>query len=491
MNSSLAEAQRAQQSGNHEEAEKIYKKILTETPENPEAHLGLGLIYGENGRLEDAIRSITSAITARPDYGEAWFQLCDYADRLALYDLSCFAGQHTVRLLPNVPRAFLRYGLSLSRLGKDAEAIECYQKALFLDPSLIKAAVNACVSYKNLSRYQEAEESISLALKAAGFENALDNPDQQNEDEYTYIHWHLALIELLFGRYKEGFAHYRARFKGGTNWRRFEDPRPLWKGEDLKNKRILVTLEQGYGDVLMFCRYLPLLKEKGAYVIFQTQAALAPFFRGWSGADEIIIYDNPMETFFDYHIALFDLPFLFGTTFETLPKKIPYLPTPSFDQKTSLEDRGLKKVGLVWAGEAANARDKHRSIPLQLFEDILDQKNLKFYSLTRTLRDGDKALLKKHDVIDLSERLHDFSDTAKFINQLDLVITCDTAVAHLAGGMGKKVWVLLPKAPDWRWLLEREDSPWYPTTRLFRQAQKGDWRDPLLHVKIALNEGDF
>ncbi|HXE42241.1 MAG TPA: hypothetical protein VN516_04370, partial [Candidatus Baltobacteraceae bacterium] len=282
------------------------------------------------------------------------------------------------------------------------------------------------------------------------------------------------------------FARYRARFKDLGDLKRPNFAQPLWRGEDLTGKTILVCDEQGYGDTLMFCRYLPLLKARGAKVIFSVHPVLEPLFTGWSGADTVIVHGQPVPAF-DFHAATFDLPHRFGTTLETIPAKVPYLPLPELDAATRLDPTSKKKIAVVWGGSPLHKNDENRSIPLSVFAEVFEE-DAQFYSLNRDMKPGDAELLPRLPVINLALRLKNFADAAQFIRQCDLVITCDTATAHLAGGLGGKVWVLLPFAPDWRWLLNRDDSPWYPSMRLFRQARAGDWAEVISRVKKALRD---
>jgi hypothetical protein len=289
----------------------------------------------------------------------------------------------------------------------------------------------------------------------------------------------------LRGDFHHGFAHYRARFKKEGRAPRLPFPRPLWQGEDLRGKKILVVGEQGFGDVLMLCRFALLLKAKGARVVLLAHEALAELLNLAALADEILC-EAPLEQGdFDYQTSLFDLPYRFGTNIGTIPHAS-YLPSPPADEATKLSDAGRPKIGVVWAGKHGYGDDRRRSLSLGMFADLFNETGAQFFNMTRKLESGDAEILEQHSVIDLSSKLGDFLATARFIAQLNLVVTCDTAVAHLAGGMGKKVWVLLPFAPDWRWLLAREDSPWYPSMRLFRQNKKADWAEVVARARKEL-----
>jgi lipoprotein NlpI len=468
MSDLLQQAVAAQRANNLDEAERLYHQALAEQPGRADAHFNLGMICGQQGRAVEALSEFRQAVTLKPDFAEAWFMLCEFADQAGLHDLNLLAGEQTVKLLPKAPRAWLRYGLALSRLGRDEEACDAYRRALTLDPTLVNAWVNLCFSSKSLGRVDEAEAAIRLAITSAGL---TFDTDENAEERYSYPHYHLALIDLLRGRYREGFSYFRSRFKGGTDWRRMESSRPLWRGADLKGKTILVTAEQGFGDTLMVARYVPLLKARGARVVFQVQPALARLFRAWPSADAVIAIGEPVGDAFDTHVPIFDLPYVFGTTLETVPAAVPYLPLMQPEAKTVLAGDGRPKVGVIWAGQPGNIRGKNRTLPLAVFSELFRETGCQFFNLTRDIKPGDADLLKSHGVTDL-----------------DLIITCDTATAHLAGGMGKKTWVLLPFVADWRWGLVPDTCAWYPTARLFKQRQRDDWSDAVSAVHAGLRD---
>ncbi|MDP9127292.1 MAG: tetratricopeptide repeat-containing glycosyltransferase family protein [Pseudomonadota bacterium] len=488
MSNLIADAISAHQAGRLTEAEALYRQILDAEPALADIRYNLGLIHGQLGRPWDAVREISAALESRPDFGQGWFMLCEFADIIEQHELNSFAATQAVRLLPDNPRAWLRHGLAFSRLERPEQAIEAYRRAVDLDPWLVKAWVNLCVTYKSIGRYSEAETAIRRAIAAAGEPIPDETGDEVDEAAFSYLHWHLALIELLSGRYKEGFSHFRARFRGGTDWKRFESDRPLWRGEDLRGKTILVLIEQGFGDAVMLCRYLHWLKADGARVIFQAQPALLPLFAGWPGADEVSAFGARLEASYDYHTAIFDLPHRFGATYETVPRAVPYLSAPPGDTESVLPDAGGLKIGVIWAGQPENTRGRNRSVPLEILAEIFKTKPCQFFSLTRDKRAGDAELIKKLPLTDLGPLLTDFGVTAQFMDQMDLVISCDTATAHLAGALGKTVWTLLPFVPDWRWALEREDNVWYPTMRLFRQSQRDVWQDVVARVAAALGQ---
>jgi Flp pilus assembly protein TadD len=481
MNDIIQQAIAAQQANRLDEAERLYLLALQNEPQRADAHFNLGMIYRQQDRVADALRAFSLAADIKPDFDLAWLALSECAGVLGKDELAVKASKRVIELMPNTAQAWIRHGLTLNAFQRDEEAIAAYRRVTELEPKLATGWINLSVSLKNAGQFREAETSILNGIANTGVPLSID---EDAEADYGLLHWHLALSKLGFGEYREGFAYFRARFKGGTSWKRLDDPRPLWRGENLQGKTILVTAEQGHGDMLMMARYLPLLKSQGAKALFQTHPALLPYFSGWNGVDEVISTDAPLGIAFDFHVPVFDLPYRFQTTRETIPSQ-PYLPLPEADDKTRLSAKG-RKIGVVWAGQSKNIRDKIRSIPLDVFGEIFSAADATFYNLTYEVQPEQAAFLKQHNIINLVPQIRSFADTARYVSQLDLIITCDTAIAHLAGGMGKPVWILLPFNPDWRWGYEEKNTPWYPTARLFRQNRSGDWADVMQRVREAL-----
>lgn len=464
-----------------------YRQAIALNPSHAEAYNNLALCLVHEKQMKEALRQAQKSVDIAPSYGEGWLTLCNVAEQTGDYELALKAGEHNTRLQPNNNRAWFGYGVALNRLERHEEAIEAYKRALILKPDRADIWDNLGQTYQSLMRLEEAEAIFRKTIEVAGQIIADEDRREVEENEYGNRHWHLALLELLRGKYKQGFARYRARFNDVKALTRRVSQKPLWKGENLAGKTILVCDEQGFGDTLMLARYLPLLKAQGASVKTLVHPALAPLFRTWPVIEDVIEHDHPASAF-DYHASFFDLPHRLDTSLATIPAQIPYLPLLEPDEKTKLSSDGRPRIGIAWGGSPLHKGDLKRSIPLALFAGILTDKRAQFFSLNRDMKQGDQELLPKLPVIDLAPRLGNFADAARFMRQLDLIITCDTATAHLAGGLGKPVWVLIPFSPDWRWLSEREDSPWYPTLRLFRQSQGGKWDDVIAKVKSALSE---
>ena len=294
----------------------------------------------------------------------------------------------------------------------------------------------------------------------------------------------------MTGDFERGWTEYEWRREAPAaklTGRHF--PQPRWLGEDISGKTILLHSEQGLGDSIQFCRYVPLVAARGARVLVEVERPLCELMKGLAGTAQVIAKGEPLPNF-DIQCPLPSLPLAFKTRLETIPSTAPYLRVP----RQALEHwSGLLgpkrrlRIGLAWAGNAKHVRDRERSMRLRDLLPLLDIE-ASFVSLQKELRSGETEMLESCDMLQFGKDLGDFSDTAALISQLDLVISVDTSVAHLAGALGKPVWILLTRAPDWRWLLNREDSPWYPAARLFRQSDSREWSSVVAQVRDALLE---
>ncbi|MBC7881435.1 MAG: tetratricopeptide repeat protein, partial [Anaerolineae bacterium] len=380
-----------------------------------------------------------------------------------------------VRLNPQFPEAYCALGNTQISQGKLSEAEASYRQAIALKADYGEAHSNLGNVFLELKQYRAALKAYQHALEIQP-DLATANANQA----YAY---------LIQGDYKNGWEKYEWRWRTGfLNPRTF--PQPLWNGEDLSGKRIFIYAEQGFGDTFQFIRYLKLLKEKGAIVLLECRAAEYALLRSYSEAHQLLVRGEP-EPNFDFHLPLLSLPKVFETTLQSIPLEIPYLWAPGNCQLSQALQETLKvtpgfKIGFVWSASTMRFTDRKRACPLALLGQLFGLPHLSWFSLYK----GElaKELEVFPAVVDLGSHVQDFADTAWAIAQLDLVITVDTSVAHLAGAMGKPTWVLLPYAADWRWLVDREDSPWYPTVRLFRQPHADDWRSVIENLGIALCE---
>lgn len=385
-----------------------------------------------------------------------------YDDALVLYDDAAYRW-------PNLALLWNNRGNTLLELARYAEAAESYNHALKLAPELHDARVALASCLQAIGYLNEALAACDTVLRAL--------PD------HAEAHWNRALLLLLHGQYAEGWQEYEWRWKK----RRFTSPlrrfsQPQWQGEPLTGKTILIHAEQGFGDTLQFCRYVPLIAASASQVVFECHPPLAALMATLGPGITVVTMGQPLPPF-DCHLPLLSLPRLLGTTLESIPCSVPYLQAPAdripFWQSVMPRD-GLRKVGLCWAGNSYP--DPGRSIPVAAQAPLADCGGVSFVSL-QLGEGGERSSLH---MVNLTMLVRDFADTAALVAQLDLVITIDTAVAHLAGALGKQVWVLLPAAPDWRWGLGRDDCPWYPTMRLYRQQQQSHWTAVLEQVAAAL-----
>ncbi len=313
----------------------------------------------------------------------------------------------------------------------------------------------------------------------------------QLKPDYALAHWNLSLILLLWGDFENGWAEHEWRRRTTVESHPREFEQPMWDGGDLHGRTILLHHEQGFGDMIQFVRYAPLVAERGGRVILSCPAELASLLREIPEIAEVHDGDDLPE--FDCHCPMLSLPFVFKTRLETIPAKTPYLKAPDESVARWREILGAKngklRVGLAWAGNPRRRLDRRRSVTLEQLEPLAMVKGIRFYSLQKSRTPQASAGVPAGmELIDLSDRLPDFAETAGAIENLDLVISVDTAVAHLAGTMGKPVWVLVGFVPASRWMLDRNDSPWYPTMRLFRQPAMDDWETPIAQIAQALKE---
>jgi hypothetical protein len=367
--------------------------------------------------------------------------------------------------------------VALQKQGQCAEAIEDCAKAIRLKPDYAEAYNAMAAALQMQGRHAEAIENYRQTLRL--------KPD------YAEVHNNLGMVLLLTGKFAEGWAEYQWRLyaKDVAYPHRYENPR--WDGSSFADRTLLVHYEQGLGDNLQFVRYLPMVKARGGTVIFEVRKSLLGLLRGFPGIDELVeaSFDVKPAVDFDIYTSLLELPRIFGTTLETIPADVPYIHADSGKVeywKSRLAGNDFK-VGIVWAGKPTNKNDRNRSCPLEQFASLAQIPGVRLYGLQK----GQAAtqleeLSDKIAVTDLDSQIEDFTDTAAVIENLDLVVSVDTAVLHLAGAMGKPVWALLPFTSDWRWMLDRRDSPWYPTMKLFRQRKWGDWDDVFQRVAEEL-----
>lgn len=375
--------------------------------------------------------------------------------------------RQALAIRPDLDCLYNNLGIALFRQGRLSEALEFYRIVALRTPHEPAAQSNVAYTLQRMGRVEEAIEHYQNALKI--------NP----QHEKTHSNYALAL--LLAGRYSEGWAEYE--YRSIPILKKY--PQPVWADESLSDTTIVVHTEQGFGDTIQFVRYLPMLHDRGASIILHGSPELYRLL-SHHGDYQVIRHGDPLPAF-DLQCGLLSLPHRFGTILDTIPRAMSYLNAERDGacqwQKRMTPYRGMK-VGLVWAGNPKNTEDAERSISFDLLQPLLDVRNITFFSLQKKLAlPQTQTLPLSVQWVDWTSELSDFADTAALIANLDLVIAVDTAVAHLAAALGRPVWTMLEYSPDFRWLLHREDTPWYPTMRLFRQSQHGDW--PAVIQKVA------
>jgi tetratricopeptide (TPR) repeat protein len=458
------------------EALRSYDRALALRPDDAETLVNRGVTLHELKQSAEALSSYDRALIIEPsnvdaitNRGVALHDLGQYGEALASHE-------RALALQPDHAAARSNRGVTLHRLGRLDEALASYDRALALQPDYVDALVNRGVTLHALMRFDEALASRDRAIAL--------RPDHAD------AHFFGSLSRLLTGDFDRGWIEYEWRRKGtSTGPSRRDFPQPLWLGgNEIAGKTILLHSEQGFGDTLQFCRYAPLVAARGARVILEVEEPLQGLLAGLAGTTRVIAKGDRLPDF-DLQCPLLSLPLAFRTKLETIPSAVPYLRPP--DQalvkwSTRLPSKRRPRIGLAWAGNAKHLRDRERSIDLRDLLLLLDI-DATFVSLQKELRATDTTMLKESGgIIHFGHELENFSDTAALISRLDLVISVDTAIAHLAGALGKPVWILLTHVPDWRWLLDRDDSPWYPTARLFRQSDARQWDSVIARVRDAL-----
>lgn len=531
--------------GEWKAAREALEQAVEVAPGDADAQYLLGLVLEEQGDLEGAIRRLRAAAESKPDFVFAWRDLCRAHLRAGQFDAvrsvaaegvavnpeaaelqyllgnahlqrkDCLAAmqcyERALALAPDLAEVHNNRGLALHELQRCEEALLSYERALELREGFAEAHYNRGNAFKQLGRHAEAVASYDRAIEldpgVADFYNnrglvlhelgrldaALASYERAIclEPEHADAHWNRSLTLLVSGDFAAGWQEYEWR------WRRTEMKgvapvydRPLWLGEgDLRGRTILLHAEQGLGDAIQFCRYVQRVAALGAKVVLEVQPPLVPLLGELAGVGKLVGRGEPLPAY-DCHCPLLSLPLVFGVGMADIAGA-PYLkgsPGKVAAWRARLGERRVPRVGIVWSGSTGHQNDRNRSIPFAEFRQML-QEGVDYCCLQKEIRPADRAALAEHrEIRTFENELQDFADTAALVELADLVITVDTSVAHLAGALGKEVWILLPFMPDWRWLLGRVDSPWYGSARLFRQPVAGDWESVLRGVGLMLAE---
>jgi tetratricopeptide (TPR) repeat protein/glycosyltransferase involved in cell wall biosynthesis len=495
--------------GDHEAAEGFFRHALALAPHYAEAHYNLGNILQEQGRLENAVASYRRAVALEPTAAAVHHNLADTLRMLGLSEEAAKSYRRTIAINPAAAEAHLNLGNLLQAQGRPQEAIACFHQVLRLLPDHPAAHYNIGNALRLQDRLDEAvaryRHAISLNRNYADAYNNLGNAlhDLGRLDEAIgsfrralalrpnspSTHKNLGLSLLLKGDLPQGSGEYEWRW--GEDEFKTVPPAasPRWDGQPVPDHAILLRAEQGYGDAIQFVRYAPLVRARCGRVVLQCATALGELLATTAGIDAVVTKMAPIPDV-AAHAPLLSLMHIFGTKRETIPADVPYLRVDPARAARFAERIGAAaglKVGLAWAGNPEHHQDKKRSLPLAALFPLLGTAGTRFFSLQK----GEAAAeISAHGlngrIVDLGPDLGNFADTAAAINCLDLVIAVDTAIAHLAGALAKPIWTLLPFSPDWRWLLDRDDTPWYPTMRLYRQPAAGDWGSVIASVTEAL-----
>ena len=532
------------QLGRAEEALASYERALALNPQSEQVLNNRGNALLELKRHDEAVASFDHALELRPDYAEALHHRGTAKserreEQAALADI-----ERALQIHPRYPEALNSRGNVLVKLGRLDEALASYDAALAMWPEFVDALGNRGYALLRLGREDEALASCDQALQIdprnvnglnnkgnilldrgaadaalALYERALSiKPDnavalgnrgnallalgRSGEALASYekslvsdpaaaeINMYAGMCRLLMGDFAGGWAQYESRWQTQffARWRR-DFPAPWWRGDQsLEGKTILLHAEQGFGDTLQFCRYATAVADRGAEVLLEVQPPLKELLASLRGVKRLLCPGEALPAI-DYHCPLLSLPRAFGTTLDNLPSAVPYLnadPARIARWKERIGEKKLPRIGLVWSGYRTPGLQHDRTLPLVDLSAVASQP-AQFFSLQKDVSAADKAELQRHNIRHCGDELADFADTAALIEVMDLVITIDTAVAHLAGALGKPVWILLRYAADWRWLQNRVDNPWYPSARLFRQPAAGDWTTVMHKMQTQLS----
>jgi len=484
--------------GEDQKALKFHSSATKLNPNHPEGWLSYGKSLSNLKKFDESLNLFNKAVALNPDYAEAWTNLGCVLNKLGRFKEALDSFDKSLKINPYIAETWSNRGIALLELKLVEEAVASYGKAIAIKPDYAEAYSNRGNALLELKLIEEAVASFDKAIAIKGdyaeaysnrgnallelklveeavasYERAIEiNPD------YAEAYWNKSLTLLLTGQFSQGWELYEWRWKRNTFISSKRDfPQPLWSGtKDIAGKTILLHAEQGLGDTIQFCRYAKLVKALGARVILEVPKALLGLLSGLEGVDELIEKGKVLPAH-DYHCPLLSLPLAFKTDLTNIPSPKPYLAAAHQKLEEWAQRLGVKekpRVGLVWSGSTGHKNDHNRSLTFQQLLPHLPN-CCEYVSLQKEMREVDVLVLEGSGIRHYEKQLKDFTDTAALCELMDLVISVDTSVAHLAGALGKSTWVLLPYAPDWRWMLDRRDSPWYPNHRLFRQKITDYW----------------
>ena len=457
-------------------AEACYRRALALSPGHLQAQNNLGNVLRAHNRLEEAIACYEKVLAAAPTHIDALVNFSTIRIAQKRYDDAQTLCEKVIRL--DAGNVESRYNLAqiMSIQDRHEEAIAWHREVVKISPRFIQSYAEMAAIR---SAQHQADDAIALARKALTI-----------DPNYAHAHWTLSLALLLAGQYEEGWREHEWRWRWTdytARWRNYAQPQ--WQGEDISGKTILLYPEQGLGTMMQLARYVPLVHARGAKVVLEAPPELARLMRASFGTPAEIVAPEAALPPFDLHCPLMSLPLAFGTTLDSLPQNGPYLSAPpdliaKWQARLAASGAGLR-VGLSWAGNPKQGNDHNRSLALHVLGKLGGVPNVQFYGLQKGAA-AEQAIPPGLDMVQLGDALEDFADTAALMMNLDLIISVDTAVSHLAGALGRKSWTMLTHCADWRYLLNRSDSPWYPAMRLYRQRTLGDWDDVVTQVRADL-----
>jgi tetratricopeptide (TPR) repeat protein len=430
------------------------------------------------GKVEESIPRFHEALALEPDMAPAWANLGIALRKIGKFEASAICGTRAIALAQQNPFFLANYGNCLVDLDRFDEAYKAYQESIRLMPDDFTLRYNYGLALRDGMRLQEASVLLKDILK--------DHPDNFE------LRWDAALTQLQMGDFKNGWQAFEARFKRPVMDReRVYKTAPRWRGEDIKGKTLLVYEEQGFGDTILCSRYIPLIQARGGTIILECKPALHKLFSAIPGIKRLAEPGQVAEGF-DYHVPMMSLPGIFGTDLSSIPPPVSLYTSPALPPRVSQTlalGKGRLKVGIIWSGNVAFFNNRKRAVDVTRFLPLATIPGVQLYSLQKGPRENDLAACGGEGLIPLiGPALNDFSETAAALKQLDLVIMTDSSVAHLAGSLGVPVWNLLSHSPYWLYLTDREDSPWYPSMRLFRQPTAGDWESVFERVEGELGK---
>ena len=480
--------------GQDENALADYDRAIALKPGLPHANNNSASILASLKRYDDALARCDAILAIHPDFAEAHANRANALLGFQRFPEARASVDRAIALQPNFAEAYSDRGNILQRLDRYDDALASYDRAITLNPHYAEAHNNRGFLLQFMGHHAPARDAYDRAIAC--------------DPTFARAYFNKATDLLLHGEFSDGWKLYEYRWQQSDQKSARNFAAPLWLGEeDLRGKTILLHAEQGFGDAIQFCRFVPMIEALGANVILEVPPPLTRLIATLAGSYQLVTKGDALPAC-DYHCPLLSLPLALKISLGAIPHDMPYLRVPATSRAkwqallgaekkvgegaasaTPPADSRPKRIGLTWSGAAGHKNDHHRSLPLTLLQPLLSwgaQRGYTFHSLQKEIRETDLPLLGGMHLH--SAQLQDFGDTAALIEAMDLIISVDTSAVHLAGALAKPVWVMLPFAPDYRWLLDRADSPWYPTARLFRQPAIGDWQSVISAVLSALTE---